>query len=76
MNERDRSGGGFRDLGNYKDQHRDTARAKGVHDAFMNASTLTQARRILFGTKRKAHMYSTLSMVGPKQNKPKKRDNE
>jgi hypothetical protein len=39
----------FRDLNNYKSMHRETARAKGVLEAFMACKTLTAARRLLFG---------------------------
>ena len=38
-----------RNLNNYKNWHENTAKEKGVHDRFMRAKTLTEARRILFG---------------------------
>lgn len=42
-----------RSLSNYKDMHVELAKQKGVLRDFMEASTLTRARKILFGYKRK-----------------------
>ncbi len=42
-----------RSLKNYKRQHHATARNAGVLDDFLGAQTLTEARKILFGTKPK-----------------------
>lgn len=42
-----------RSLDNYKQQHRNTSESKGVQKEFMLAKTLTQAKKILFGYKRK-----------------------
>lgn len=38
-----------RSLKNYKATHSELARQKGVYEQFMGASTLTRARRVLFG---------------------------
>ncbi len=38
-----------RSLRNYKSMHKDTAESKGVALSFQAASTLTQAKKILFG---------------------------
>jgi len=43
----------LRSLPNYKKMHEDTARKKGCHDEFMACLTLTKARKILWGDKRK-----------------------
>jgi hypothetical protein len=43
----------LRSLENYKEMHKQRARDKGVYDMFMQCSTLTMARKILFGTKTK-----------------------
>lgn len=45
-----------RSLDNYKEMHKDTARDKGVSDAFQKATTLTKARSILFGVKAKKYV--------------------
>jgi hypothetical protein len=42
-----------RDLNNYKNQHINTAKKKGLLQEFLSASTLTQARKILFGNIKK-----------------------
>lgn len=42
----------LRSLENYKLQHAETAKRKGVYEMFMSAPTLTRARAILFGTKK------------------------
>ena len=39
----------FRSLANYKAMHAKTAKEKGVYAEFVEAQTLTRARRILFG---------------------------
>jgi len=39
----------FRNLKNYKSMHTETAREKGVLEAFLACKTLTAARRLLFG---------------------------
>lgn len=39
----------FRDLKNYKEMHKGTAKAKGCSDVFEASRTLTVARKILFG---------------------------
>lgn len=39
-----------RSLANYKATHEATAKERGCLEAFMAASTLTRARRILFGS--------------------------
>lgn len=44
-----------RDLTNYKAMHEDTAKRNGCYDEFTRASTLTQARKILFGEKKKQY---------------------
>lgn len=38
-----------RSLANYKAQHKETARKKGLLAEFLAANTLTQARKIAFG---------------------------
>lgn len=43
----------LRSLENYKEMHKQRARDKGVYDIFMQCSTLTMARKILFGEKHK-----------------------
>lgn len=40
-----------RSLENYKKQHKDTAKTKGVSEEFKAAITLTAARKIVFGGK-------------------------
>jgi len=40
-----------RSLNNYKAQHAKNAKAKGVYAEFMATTTLTRARKILFGVK-------------------------
>lgn len=42
-----------RSLTNYKDMHTSTAKEKGVEKEFQSAKTLTAARKILFGFKKK-----------------------
>jgi len=42
-----------RSLDNYKKMHAKTAEDKGVDKEFHSAKTLTKARKILFGYKRK-----------------------
>jgi len=42
-----------RSLNNYKSMHTPTAKDKGVLKELMNAKTLTQARKIVFGYKKK-----------------------
>lgn len=42
-----------RSLPNYKAMHQKTAESKGVLREFNSASTLTQAKKILFGYKKK-----------------------
>lgn len=42
-----------RSLESYKLMHRKTAEDKGVSREFQNASTLTEAKKILFGYKKK-----------------------
>lgn len=42
-----------RKLESYQTIHRKTAESKKVLTAFLNARTLTQAKKILFGVKRK-----------------------
>jgi hypothetical protein len=42
-----------RSLRNYKAMHHATARDKGVGEAFREAKTLTEAKKILFGVKGK-----------------------
>ena len=42
-----------RNLANYKQQHAETARKKGVFERLYTARTLTEARNIVFGTKQK-----------------------
>lgn len=42
-----------RSLSNYKSMHESLAKQKGVLRDFMEASTLTRAKKILFGYKRK-----------------------
>jgi len=39
----------FRSLLNYKTMHGELARSKGVYEQFMDAKSLTVARKILFG---------------------------
>lgn len=39
----------FRSLNNYKEQQAEKAKEKGVYDALMEARTLTQARKIVYG---------------------------
>lgn len=41
-----------RSLANYKQMQAKVAESKGVLDALMNAKTLTQARKIVYGTKK------------------------
>lgn len=43
-----------RSLKNYQQMHHETARKKGVLEAFNAAPTLTKARKILFGLKKGA----------------------
>ena len=43
----------FRDLDNYKKQHHDSAIKKGIINQFMACETLTEARAVMFGDKRK-----------------------
>jgi len=43
----------FRSLTNYKLMHRATAQKKGVVNELRDAQTLTEARKILFGHKKK-----------------------
>lgn len=38
---------------NYKAMHHNTAKSKGVLQEFMNAPTLTEMRKILWGDKKK-----------------------
>lgn len=38
---------------NYKAMHTPTAKDKGVYEKFKNASTITQMKKILWGTKMK-----------------------
>lgn len=42
-----------RSLSNYKSMHAGTASSKGVKEQFQAAKTLTAARKILFGYKKK-----------------------
>lgn len=42
-----------RSLKNYKEIHTPTARSKGCLERFLAAPTLTQARKILFGHKKR-----------------------
>lgn len=42
-----------RSLDGYKNMHEKTAKDKDVYQEFMNATTLTKARKILFGIKQK-----------------------
>jgi hypothetical protein len=42
----------LRSLDNYKSMHDSTAKNKDVYESFMRARTLTEARKILFGTKK------------------------
>lgn len=42
-----------RSLENYKTMHEKTAKDREVYERFMSASTLTAARKILFGVKTK-----------------------
>lgn len=46
----------LRSLSNYKEMHKDTARDKGVEKELSAARTLTQARRVLFGEKKKQYI--------------------
>lgn len=39
----------FRTLSGYKEQQTEVAKDKGVYEKFMEAKTLTQARKILYG---------------------------
>ena len=43
----------FRSLENYKKMHNGTAKSKSVLEDFNSARTLTEARKILFGVKKK-----------------------
>lgn len=42
-----------RSLDNYKSQHRKTAENKGVLEQFLKTKTLTEARKVVFGYKKK-----------------------
>lgn len=46
----------LRSLENYKEMHKDKAREKGVEKELSSARTLTQARRVLFGEKKKQYI--------------------
>lgn len=56
-NNKEKDGTGWlgRSLSNYKDMHRSTAENKGVLKEFLNAKTLTEARKVAFGLKRKSN---------------------
>lgn len=41
-----------RSLSNYKQMQAKVAESKGVLDALMSAKTLTQARKVVYGTKK------------------------
>jgi hypothetical protein len=41
-----------RSLSNYKSMHAAGARSKGVYERLMEAKTLTQARKVVFGYKK------------------------
>lgn len=43
----------LRSLQNYKEMHKDGARDAGVEKELANARSLTQARKIVFGEKKK-----------------------
>jgi hypothetical protein len=42
-----------RSLENYKELHKALAEAKGILDRLLKAQTLTEARKVLFGEKKK-----------------------
>lgn len=46
----------FRSLDNYKTMHSETAKNKGVYEEFMKCKTLTKARKILWGEKKKKNV--------------------
>lgn len=48
-----------RDLSNYKEMHKNTAKDRGVYEQFMNCTTLSRARTVLFGKKVKKPTHST-----------------
>ena len=45
--------GPFRNLANYKKMHQGTAEKRDCLEEFNSANTLTQARKVLFGVKKK-----------------------
>lgn len=52
----EKSGWKGRSLENYKEMHKETADRNGVIREFLAARTLTQARKILFGEKKKQYV--------------------
>lgn len=46
----------LRNLNSYKEMHRGLAESKGVSSQFQAARTLTEARKVLFGEKKKQYI--------------------
>lgn len=45
----------FRSLENYKTQQADVAKDRGVYEQLMKAKSLTEARKIMYGSKQSKH---------------------